>query len=83
MKKNKKTNLKADEATILIEEPIEQVDLIESIINRLPFEIIKGQIEAGADINQRSGNGMSALQWAAYYMDNQLVEYLLSLGAKE
>lgn len=42
---------------------------------------VKGQVEAGADINQRDSRGYTALMTASYYNLFPTAEYLLEKGA--
>lgn len=56
-------------------------DLINDILNRVPYEVVKAKVDAGAPLWFQDSEGSSALHAAAYVEDEQLVRYLLEHGA--
>ena len=69
-----------DEAQV--EEAIELGQkLISSILDRLPFEVVKAQIEAGAPLWFQDDDGTSALHAAAYVENEDLVRLFIEKGA--
>ena len=55
--------------------------LIETILNRAPFEVVKAQVDAGAPLWFQDDEGTSALHAAAYVENLELVRYLIEEGA--
>ena len=55
--------------------------LIQTILNRAPFEAVKAQIDAGAPLWFQDDEGTSALHAAAYVESEELVRYLIEQGA--
>ncbi|KAI0342106.1 S-adenosyl-L-methionine-dependent methyltransferase [Trametopsis cervina] len=55
--------------------------LINIILDRQPFELVKAVIDDGAPLWFQDDDGTSALHAAAYVEDEQLVQYLLEKGA--
>ncbi|EKM54393.1 uncharacterized protein PHACADRAFT_123415 [Phanerochaete carnosa HHB-10118-sp] len=55
--------------------------LIETILNRAPFNIVKAQIDAGAPLWFQDDEGTSPLHAAAYVENEELVRYLIGQGA--
>ncbi len=43
---------------------------------------VRALIAAGADVNVADGDGTTALHWAAYHGDSELVAALLAAGAR-
>ncbi len=60
-----------------------QTPLIAASIGYGPdFDLIKPLVDAGADINRKGRNGITALHWAAQYGDLRVARYLLQHGAE-
>lgn len=55
--------------------------LIETILKRAPFDVVKEQVDAGAPLWFQDDEGTSALHAAAYVENEDLVRYLIKQGA--
>ncbi|KAI0699562.1 S-adenosyl-L-methionine-dependent methyltransferase [Cytidiella melzeri] len=74
------------EDDIVIDEQVDEAialgqQLVTSILDRKPFEIVRGEIDAGAPLWFQDDEGTSALHAAAYVEDEELVRYLIQNGA--
>ncbi len=48
------------------------------------LDIVKYLVEHGADVNAKFNNGQTLLHWAKKYsFDKEIIDYLISVGAKE
>ena len=57
------------------------IDTVTAAARARDIAAVRALLKAGADVNAASGDGMTALHWAAQQGDNALVQMLLSAGA--
>ena len=56
-------------------------DLVSSILDGSPFEVLKLKVDAGAPLWFQDDDGFSALHAAAFQENEELLRYLISEGA--
>jgi ankyrin repeat protein len=60
----------------------ESADTLRALIERRAgVAALRAEIQKGVNVNEASGDGSTALHWAAYWDDSDSVSYLLSAGA--